>query len=96
MNLHSNTKSYKGEAVKNRSLRLLDYPEILSDLSNFSTFDRSKVMVMNMKPSYHKEEVPDLIQKTSEGRFLLEKVQKIGAYRILYLLGKKEEQKQFG
>ncbi|GIS64116.1 MAG: hypothetical protein CM1200mP3_03640 [Chloroflexota bacterium] len=62
MNLHSNTKSYKGEAVKNRSLRLLDYPEILSDLSNFSTFDRSKVMVMNMKPSYHKEEVTDLFE----------------------------------
>ena len=88
MNLHSNTKSYKGEAVKNRSLRLLDYPEILSDLSHFSTFDRSKVMVMNMKPSYHKEEVTDLLQKTSEGRFLLEKegnlscssIQEIGDY----------------
>ena len=45
-------------------------------------------MVMNMKPSYHQEEVTDLLQKTSEGRFLLEKegtlscssIQEIGDY----------------
>ena len=73
MNLQLNTRSYRADAVRDRSLNLLDYPEILSDISNYSTFERSKSKIMYMKPSYLKEEVMELLEKTSEGRFLLER-----------------------
>ena len=72
MSSHLSTNPYKSTLIRQRSLQLLDYPAVISDISNFTTFNKSKFKLLSMQPSYFEDEVTELLQKTSEGRFLLE------------------------
>ena len=72
MSSHLSTNPYKSTLIRQRSLQLLDYPAVISDISNFTTFNKSKFKLLSMQPSYFEDEVTESLQKTSEGRFLLE------------------------
>ena len=69
---------YQHEYLRDRSLRLLDFESVRSNISDSATFYKSKVKADSMQPSYEETIVQTLIKETSEGRYILSNVSNYG------------------
>ena len=69
---------YQHEYLRDRSLRLLDFESVRSNISDSATFYKSKVKADSMQPAYEETIVQTLIKETSEGRYILSNVSNYG------------------
>ena len=69
---------YQHEYLRDRSLRLLDFESVKSNISDSATFYKSKVKADSMQPAYEETIVQTLIKETSEGRYILSNVSNYG------------------
>ena len=69
---------YQHEYLRDRSLRLLDFESVRSNISDCATFYKSKVKADSMQPAYEETIVQTLIKETSEGRYILSNVSNYG------------------
>ena len=69
---------YQHEYLRDRSLRLLDFESVKSNISDSATFYKSKAKADSMQPAYKKTIVQTLIKETSEGRYILSNVSNYG------------------
>ena len=69
---------YQHEYLRDRSLRLLDFELVKSNISDSATFYKSKVKADSMQPAYKTPIVQTLIKETSEGRYILNNVSNYG------------------
>ena len=77
MNKRKRTE-YQHEYLRDRSLRLLDFESVRSNISDSATFYKSKVKADSMQPAYEETIVQTLIKETSEGRYILSNVSNYG------------------
>ena len=69
---------YQYEYLRDRSLNLLDFESVRSNISDNATFYKSKSKATSMQPTYKETIVQTLIKETSEGRFILSNVSNFG------------------